>query len=131
MNTLTNLSVADPMVHKKFTDMGEAFGYALPKALFGFAIVFAVLILIWGILSLMKVFMYTIPTAKKNAAQKKTKTEKNEVVSEVSDSFSGVVSVQDSNASIAAAIIAAVSAFRAANGESVNGFRVVSFKKRK
>ena len=48
--------------------IGEALGYGLPLSLFGFAVVFFVLALLWGILTLFKLFFYTIPNNKKKDA---------------------------------------------------------------
>ena len=54
-------------VTKSFASAGEALGYGLPLSLFGFCVVFFVLALLWGILTLFKLFFYTIPNNKKKA----------------------------------------------------------------
>lgn len=122
MNTLNFvLEVAErDMV---FDNVGDALGYALPKAAFGFVTVFAVLALIWGILSLFKVFFYTIPNSRK-------KSEAPAKVVEAAPAASVVSAVSD-DSEIVAAITAAISTFRNSSGQSNGSFRVVSFKKRK
>lgn len=99
-------------------NVGEALGYSLSTSLFGFAVVFAVLALIWGVLSLFKLFF----TGKSGEDKKKPEITESAPVS-------AVPAVDD--AALVAAITAAVSAYRVAHGESAGGFRVVSFKKRK
>ena len=76
MNTLNAVQMLDAVTkNTKFESVGEALEYGLPMSLFGFGIVFGVLVLIWGILALFKVFFYTIPNAKKNPQQPKVKKE--------------------------------------------------------
>lgn len=113
-----------------FANIGEALGYSLPKALFGFAVVFGVLILIWGCLALFKVFFYTIPNSRKNSGNKKP-TPVVEQTAEVPQTVPVQVAKVSDNNAIVAAIIAAITAFRAQSGEGNGAFRVVSFKKRK
>jgi hypothetical protein len=128
MNT-KNLALEVIANETRFDNIEDAFAYGLPTALFGFAIVFAVLILIWGCLALFKVFFHTIPNARKNSSEAKP-----EIVSEpISDSANiqaAAVLTKSDNTSIIAAIIAAISAFRTNNGQN-GSLRVVSFKKRK
>ena len=122
MNTLNTVYVLDAVTKNTvFENAGDALAYGIPLSLFGFAVVFAVLILIWAILALFKVFFYTIPNSKKN----KTKTENNSEVIPTP-----VVAASSNDNDIVAAIIAAIEAYRTANGIT-GGFRVVSFKKRK
>ena len=132
MNTFNYALSSDQLANTRFTNFGEAVGYALPKALFGFAVVFGVLILIWGILALFKVFFYTIPnSANKSASDKSAKKEavKATAAPVAQQTVSTAVPTDDS--ALVAAITAAISAFRQQNGEANGGFRVVSFKKRK
>jgi hypothetical protein len=76
MNTLNAVQMLDVVTkNTKFDNVSDALEYGLPMSLFGFAIVFGVLILIWGILALFKVFFYTIPNAKKNPVPKVKKEE--------------------------------------------------------
>ncbi len=125
INTLTSAQMLDSAVnvHEKFSSAGDALSYGLPMSLFGFAMVFFVLMVLWGILTLLKVFFYTIPNSKKNA-----KKEEKKVVEHVP------VPVQtqtNNDGEIIAAIIAAIEAYRTQTGHSAPGnFRVVSFKKR-
>ena len=111
-----------------FENVGDALAYGLPKALFGFAVVFTVLALIWGFLSLFKVFFYTIPNSKKQDTEKKSDAAP-EPVPESMQVAAKTSLAQDN--SVIAAIIAAITAFRTQNGEGNGTFRVVSFKKRK
>ena len=136
MNTLNAVQMLDAVTkNTKFESVGEALEYGLPMSLFGFGIVFGVLVLIWGILALFKVFFYTIPNAKKNPAQKvKKEAPKPEVkagpVKEAA-APAPVVQAASNDGEIVAAIIAAIEAYRSANGAAApGGFRVVSFKKR-
>ena len=99
-------------------NVGEALGYSLSTSLFGFAVVFGVLALIWGVLSLFKIFFAG-------------KSEENKKKPEITESAVQNVSPAVDEAALVAAITAAVSAYRVAHGESAGGFRVVSFKKRK
>ncbi len=126
MNTLNYLAANDA-ANMTFESTGEALSYALGNSVFGFAVVFAVLILIWGVLSLLKVFFYTIPNAKKNRA---SGIVNKKVDSSNVQTSAAVVAVRE-DAAVIAAITAAISAFRSSVGESSLGFRVVSFKKRK
>ena len=133
MNALTAVQTLEVTRDTVFTNAGDALAYGLPLSLFGFATVFAVLILIWGILSLFKVFFYTIPNAKKNSSEvKKTapKAEPKVEAAPVVVKTEPVVPSGNDN-DIVAAIIAAIEAYRAGTGHTApGGFRVVSFKKR-
>ena len=137
MNTLNAVQMLDAVTkNTKFENVADALEYGLPMSLFGFAIVFGVLVLIWGILALFKVFFYTIPNAKKNPQQPKVKKEapKPEVKAEpvkVVAAPASVVQAVSNDGEVVAAIIAAIEAYRSANGATApGGFRVVSFKKR-
>lgn len=134
MNTLNAVQILDAVnVHEKFDNIGEALEYGVPMSLFGFAIVFGVLVLIWGILALFKVFFYTIPNAKKNPVKKEKPEPQKEAVKEVVPEAPASVPAEASSGDgeIVAAIIAAIESYRAAEGNAApGGFRVVSFKKR-
>ena len=134
MNTLNAVQMLDAVTkNTKFDNVADALEYGLPMSLFGFGIVFGVLVLIWGILALFKVFFYTIPNAKKNPAPKVKPEPKKEVKAEVKAEAPVAPAVQASSndGEIVAAIIAAIEAYRSANGATApGGFRVVSFKKR-
>lgn len=112
-------------------DISGALSYGLPKALFGFATVFAVLVLIWGILALFKVFFYTIPEARKNSAKKTAVKTEEKVEKQAEVQAATPVATAQGDAEITAVIMAAIEAYRASEGASApSGFRVVSFKKR-
>ncbi len=105
-----------------FDSVGDAFSFGLSRSVFGFATVFFILALLWGFVSLLKVFFYTIPEKRK-----KNKTVQNANISlPVTED-----ETEDEDEGIVAAIIAAIVSFRTAKGESPSGFKVVSFKKRK
>lgn len=111
--------------------VGEALGYGLPLSLFGFCVVFFVLALLWGILTLFKLFFYTIPNNKKNSGSSAPVNNSSVQKIEMNGGAAAAVlepSLADNE--IIAAITAAIEAFRSQSG-SVGGFRVVSFKKRK
>ena len=134
MNTFNAVQMLDAVTkNTKFDNVADALEYGLPMSLFGFAIVFGVLIIIWGILALFKVCFYTIPNAKKNPAPKVKPEPKKEVKAEVKAEAPVAPAVQASSnhGEIVAAIMAAIEAYRSANGAAApGGFRVVSFKKR-
>jgi len=93
-------------------------------AILGLGVVFAVLILLWGILSLFKVFFYDIPNAKK-AAPKETAPAPAEVPAPVQTAPASA-----SDDELVAAISAAVAAYMSAEGCPASGFRVVSFRRK-
>lgn len=126
------LSTVDPFYFEKFTPgsaeaVEKALSFGLPFSLFGFALVFGVLAVIMLIVIIFgKIF---------GVAQEKPKTEKKvekkpEVKTEPAPAPVVEAAPVSDNGGIVAAIMAAISAFRGANGET-GGFRVVSFKKRK
>ena len=96
------------------TEYSEVMLLGFQVFLIGIATVFSVLILIWGILSLFKLFFGT-----------KAPKENKPVLSEVSSTVTAVSSAQDE-------IVAAIAAAIAFAEEEAPGmkFRVVSFKKR-
>lgn len=122
---MTNLALE---VNKNvpFESVSDALAYGLPTSLFGIAVVFGVLALIWGILSIMKIFLYNIPNAKAN----KNKKESDEKKSQPEIVDAAPVTATSGDNAVIAAIIAAITAFRGMTGEK-GSFRVVSFKKRK
>ena len=118
-------------VTKPFESAGEALSYGLPLSLFGFCVVFFVLALLWGILTLFKLFFSTIPNNKKNSGSSAPVNNSSVQKIEMNGGAAAAVlepSLADSE--IIAAITAAIEAFRSQSG-SVGGFRVVSFKRRK
>ena len=109
----------------RFTNFSEALGYSLSTAFFGIAVVFGVLALIWGILEIFRVVFYTIPNRKKASPAPKTEAPV-PVKTEVPATSAATI---PNDEELVAAITAAISAFRNAEGVT-GGFRVVSFKKR-
>ncbi len=127
------LSTAEDMIFysEKFAPgsseaLGKAVSFGLPFSLFGFAVVFGVLaVLMLVVIAFGKVF---------GAAQDKPKEQPKKVEKKVEPKVESAPVVESTpvsdNGGIVAAIMAAITAFRGANGES-GAFRVVSFKKRK
>ena len=103
-----------------FDSISKAFSFGISRSVFGFATVFFILALLWGFLSILKIFFYTIPESKK---QKSAKETANNVLPVKEDESDG--------GELVSAIIAAVSEFRRAHGEGNIPFKVVSFKRRK
>ena len=119
-------------VNVPFESTGEALSYGLPLALFGFAVVFAILAILWGILSLFKVFFYVIPEKKKHAAKQTEVPSAAPAAPEtVAAPAAPAASAAADDSELVAVISAAIAAYRSLAGESVGGFRVVSLKKRK
>ena len=122
-------------------DMGlkpESFGERVEIVLQGFVTgmlsVFAVLALLWGIISVSKVFLYDIPNKKKNAKIAEKSSAKAPEAPAVSEPETpATVSEQSSDDGELAAVITAAIAAMIESGdyknEFVGGFRVVSFKR--
>ncbi|MBO7310381.1 MAG: OadG family protein [Clostridia bacterium] len=102
--------------------------------LLGMLMVFSVLAILWGVLTIFKlIFVGKSPKAQK--PQKEAKTEKTEKSAgatqndaELMAVLSAAVAAHQSNDEIIAVLTAAVSAYRASEGET-SGFRVVAFKR--
>ena len=95
----------------------DAFSFGGQTALIGMATVFSVLIIIWGALSIFKLFLYDIPNKKKNEEPIVVETK----VQPVND-------VKSDNSEIVAVIAAAIAAAEAdSNGAK---FKVVSFRRK-
>ena len=101
-------------------------------AIMGIGIVFLVLALIWGVLELFRVFFYVLPNKKasENAADATPAPEK--APAQPASQPAPAAPVQHTDDSLIAAITAAITAYRAAegNGTYTGGFRVVSFKRK-
>lgn len=114
----------------------ERVEYALQGTVTGMLMIFAVLGLLWGIVSLSKVFLYDMPNKKKEEKTNKVKSKKVVMVEddeEISAAFdpSFIVPAHDEG-EIIAVITAAVAAMLESEeykNEFVGGFRVVSFKR--
>ena len=102
----------------------ERFEYALQGTVTGLLMVFAVLALLWGIVSLSKVIFYDIPR-KRKANEEKTADAVSEVLNDTSQP-------ETDDAQLTAVITAAVAAMIESGEykeEFAGGFRVVSFKR--
>ena len=127
----------DQNLHGGDMEFGERFEYALQGTVTGMLMVFAVLGLLFGIVSLSKVFLYDIPNRKNNKSNKKLKNAPAtapavaptpEVVAEPAP----VVEESADDGELAAVITAAIAAMLDSDeykNEFVGGFRVVSFKR--
>ena len=122
---------------KEAVDLGGAFSperiqYALEMTALGLLAVFAVLILIWGVLAVFKFFLYDAANKKKKAPKSKESPKAPEKASENPVVASKATAVSNNDATVAA-IIAAISAYisedASLNEQYANGFRVVSFKR--
>ena len=114
---------------------GERFEYALQGTVTGMVMVFAVLGLLWGIISLSKVVFHDIPN-KKKAEAAKTANKKENVPASVAvapvEAPAAVEEAAENDAELAAVITAAIAAMIESGdyqNEFVGGFRVVSFKR--
>ena len=118
----------DPFSSEALENAGS---YGLPFTLFGFSVVFCVLAIIMVIISVFgKIFGVAQPKQKPVQQPKKPEPKKQQnSMAEKAPAAVPAAPVSDDKG-IVAAIMAAISSFRAANGEN-GGFRVVSFKKRK
>lgn len=105
----------------------KAVSFGLPFSLYGFAVVFSVLAIIMLVVIVFgKIF--GAKTQKPKAEPKQSQNKPEPKVEAPAPVVAAAPAVD--NGKVVAAIMAAVSAFRGANGES-GAFRVVSFKKRK
>ena len=112
---------------------GERFEYALQGTVTGMLMVFAVLGMLWGIVSLSKVFLYDIPNRDKNKGKKKI-TNAPVVTPAPTPVAESTPEVEERNddGELAAVITAAIAAMLDSaeyKNEFVGGFRVVSFKR--
>lgn len=127
MITLGALSVRPDGTYVPFS--GEAWVYAGQMTLLGMVMIFAVLGLLWGVLSLFKIiFAPKKKKAKKTAEPSVAVSEDKPIAAPVQE----VAPKADGNADaeLVAIITAAVAAYMAEDGEAhTGGFRVVSFKR--
>ena len=115
---------------------GERFEYAMQGTVTGMLMIFAVLGLLWGIVSLSKVLLYDMPQKKKEDKPKRRRNKKAVMVEddeEISAAFDPSVIVPDHDeGELVAVITAAIAAMLDSEeykNEFVGGFRVVSFKR--
>lgn len=95
-------------------------------SLLGLAVVFAVLALLWGLLSLFRFFFYDIPNRKKSAETEQIDSPSAEANTSIVIPTAPTASSDDE---LVAAISAAVAAYMNAEGTS-SGFKVVSFRRK-
>ena len=116
---------------------GERFEYAMQGTITGMLMVFAVLALLYGIVTLSKVFLYDIPNRKKSkkdvafASQQSDKTEKKvpENVIIINDTTPSTTHGDGELVAVITAAIAAAIESGEYKDEFAGGFRVVSFKR--
>jgi sodium pump decarboxylase gamma subunit len=130
------LKFLNPTALSLFTTDAETLTMMWQTVVLGMGMVFSVLALLFGILSIFKlVFAGKTPKAPKE--KKPTAAEKKTAVTSSSapdDAIAAVIAAgvqairEDENQQLVAVITAAVSAYRAAEGEN-GSFRVVSFKR--
>lgn len=118
----------DKNLSGKELSFGERLEYALQGTVTGLLMVFAVLALLWGILTLSRVVFYDIPKKRKAAEENtaETVTEAAETPAPVEDAYA------EDDGELAAIITAAVAAMIESGEygeEFAGGFRVVSFKR--
>ena len=112
------LSVRPDGTYEPFS--AEAWQYVGQMMLLGMGMVFAVLGVLWGILVLFKLIFARTP--------KKKQKENKETVSAEAPAVVPATNREDDLALIAV-LTAAVAAYREAEGETTDGFRVVSFRR--
>lgn len=113
---------------------GERFGYAIQGTATGMLMVFAVLSLLWGIVSLSKLFLYDLPNRKAENKKKKRAAalSSSDVVSTPESAPAEESESYEDDGEIAAVITAAIAAMIDSGdykNEFAGGFRVVSFKR--
>lgn len=126
----------DSVLHNGMS-ISEKLTFSGQMILMGMGTVFAVLLIIWGVLSLFRVFMYDIPNKRK--AAKEAQTAVVETPAAPADAVSEVepepeASPVDDDMAIIAVITAAISAYRSAESGGAAyalPFRVVSYKRKK
>ena len=118
---LTDAAAATDLMNNPMS-FGERVLMGLQVTLFGMAVVFAVLILLWGILEIFRVIFYEIP--KKKAAEAESKPAEPEAPAPVEEAVETVEETDD--AEIVAAITAAISVVM---DKPQTSFRVVSFRR--
>ena len=109
----------------------ERIKYAVSVTVLGMFMVFAVLSILWGIVSLMKVFMHDIPA--KRAAKQAALAKAVEVAAAPVEQPVAVAEPEEDEGEIVAAITAAIAVMLQSEeykGQFESGFRVVSFTRK-
>ena len=131
----TSSNKLDQDLHGGDMPFGERLEYALQGTVTGMLMVFAVLGLLFGIISLSKVFLYDIPNRRKNKSKKENKIVQAPATAPEAVSAPAAVPVAEEaqdDGELAAVITAAIAAMLDSEeykNEFVGGFRVVSFKR--
>ena len=111
---------------------GERFEYALQGTVTGLLMIFTVLALLWGIVSLSKVIFYDMPRRKKEKENKMADAVSEALNDTVAEQPVQIIQPEADDAQLAAVITAAVAAVIESGeygDEFAGGFRVVSFKR--
>ncbi len=125
----------DQNIHGGDMSFGERMEYALQGTVTGMLMVFSVLALLWGIVSLSKVVFYDLANRSKKDKPKSKKGKKSpveEVNEKAEPSTPAAITPEQDDGEIAAVITAAIAAMLDSEeykNEFVGGFRVVSFKR--
>jgi sodium pump decarboxylase gamma subunit len=123
----------DQNIHGKDMTFGERLEYALQGTVTGMLMVFSVLGLLFGIISLSKVFLYDIPNRDKSKGKKENKNAPVETTAPTVVAETAPVAEESADdGELAAVITAAIAAMLDSEeykNEFVGGFRVVSFKR--
>ena len=109
----------------------ERIKYAVSVTVLGMVMVFAVLSILWGIVSLMKVFLHDIPA--KKAAKQAALAKAVEVAAAPVEESAVIAASEEDEGEIVAAITAAIAAMLQSEeykGQFESGFRVVSFTRK-
>ncbi|MBR5453975.1 MAG: OadG family protein [Clostridia bacterium] len=104
--------------------LGERLGLALEVTILGMATVFSVLIIIWAVLSLLRVFMYDIPNKKKGEAKQSEVKEAAPAPAPAPAPTQAAPAADDKQ--LVAVITAAIAA---SEGKPASSLRVVSFRR--
>lgn len=120
------LSTGADTKYKAFSP--EAWAKAAEVTLMGMGLVFIVLAVLWFVL-----YIFKLVFAKNTVSDKKEKTSEAKTEVTASPIAQAVTTAAPDDGELVAVITAAIAAYRASEegltGESVNGFRVVSFKR--
>ena len=103
---------------------GDAWRYAGEMTLLGMGMIFSVLAILWGVLAIFKLVFAKKPKEKKQEAPA-APAEAPVVAEEISADAEPMAG----DTELIAVLTAAVAAYRESEGESTDGFRVVSFKR--
>ena len=102
--------------------------YIIQVPVVGVLMVFAVLAVLWGVLSVSKVVFYDMPRKRAHQSDTISETKKTPVVA--APVVPATPAVVTDDAAIVAAITAAIAAYQSASGQPNLPFRVVSFTRK-